>query len=55
MYEDIINNHINGNISDANRAIKKLTKKQIIELIYAWNNDGVDIFEVLHNIKKGLL
>ena len=36
-YAAIIENYINGNISDAREQVKKLRKLEIVELIEAWS------------------
>lgn len=52
---EIINNEINGNLSDARNAIKRLNKAQLINLIDMWVNQyGVKLNDVIRVITRAL-
>jgi len=50
--QDIIDNYINGNITDAKGEIKKLTKRELMTLIRMWSyhhgyEEAISIIEKL--------
>ena len=52
---EIIGNEINGSTSEYRSAIKKLKKREIIELVGVWVNDyNTPLYKVLHIINKSL-
>lgn len=55
-YDTIINNDINGNMSDAYNAIKKLKKIELIDFIeyVNCNYEAYPRFEVIKLIRAGL-
>lgn len=55
-YDNIINNDINGNISDCYNAIKKLTKIELIDFIEYTNGnyEAYPRFEVVKLIRTAL-
>lgn len=53
---EIIETQINGNISEFQTAVKKLTKRKILTLINIWVNEyDTELWDVLRRIDSALL
>jgi hypothetical protein len=49
-YQKILDNYINGNLSDFREALKKLTKLQLLEFIGFWEYQGMEKTQQIINI-----
>lgn len=54
-FENIINNHRNGNLSDFRKQITKLSKADLLLLVEYWSTTfNVESFEVVNILYKAL-
>ncbi len=53
--KELIESYINSNQSELKKALKKMTKADMIKLVYTWNDEyGEDWFQILRNIDNQL-